>query len=121
VVALQWEGNRTAVFTMTAFTEMTGRRTRIFGTKGQIIGDDENITHYDFLTEETETINANTADTSILGGHGGGDYGLMQHFTKALLTNDPSHILSGPQETLETHLMVFRAEQARKEKKVIDL
>jgi predicted dehydrogenase len=121
VVSLQWEGNRTSVFTMTAFTEMTGRISRIFGTKGQLTGDDENINHYDFLTGKTETINANTTDTSILGGHGGGDYGLMQHFTKALLTKDPSHILSGPQETLETHLMVFRAEQARKENKVIAL
>ena len=30
-------------------------------------------------------------------------------------------ILSGPEETLETHLMVFAAERARHERRVVDV
>jgi hypothetical protein len=50
-----------------------------------------------------------------LGSHAGGDYGLMDAFVSAVAGNDPSLILSGPQESLESHLMVFAAEQARRE------
>jgi hypothetical protein len=54
-------------------------------------------------------------------GHGGGDLGLITHFVGALIKNDPSLILSGPAESLETHMMVFAAEQARREKRVMDV
>jgi predicted dehydrogenase len=121
VVAMQFAGAKTAGFTMTAFTDFTGRKTRIFGTRGQLTGDDSTIVRYDFLSDKYETANVGDLDSSILGGHGGGDYGLMQHFVKAVATNDPSHILSGPEETLETHLMVFAAEKARRENRVITL
>jgi hypothetical protein len=42
----------------------------------------------------------------------------MQRFVTALATDDRSQILSGPDETLETHLMVFAAEAARREGRV---
>ena len=51
--------------------------------------------------------------------HGGGDYGLMKSFVEAVASNDPSKILSGPAETLESHLMVFAAERARHEDRVV--
>ncbi len=57
----------------------------------------------------------------MLDGHGGGDYWLMRHFSQALRDEDQSQILSGPDETLESHLMVFAAEQARKENRVVKL
>ena len=38
----------------------------------------------------------------------------MAAFLAAVGDNDPSRILSGPQETLETHLAVFTAERARR-------
>ncbi|MEE2874853.1 MAG: gfo/Idh/MocA family oxidoreductase, partial [Candidatus Latescibacterota bacterium] len=41
-------------------------------------------------------------------------YGLMQCFIAAVAEGDPTRILSGPDETLESHLMVFAAERARK-------
>ena len=113
VVNMQFEGGATANFTMTAFNAHGHRKTRIFGTLGEIYGDGEKITHYDFLTDETQVIEANTADASILGGHGGGDFGLMQNFVQAVAANDPAKIISGPDETLESHLMVFAAEKAR--------
>ena len=121
VVNLQFAGGRTASFSMMAFTRMRHRETHLFGTRGELTCDGRFIHHYNFMTDSTETIDTETGDGSILGGHGGGDYWLMHHFSQALLDEDQSQILSGPDETLESHLMVFAAEQARKENRVITL
>lgn len=121
VVAMQFAGGRTAVFTMTAFNQAANRKTRIFGTRGELYGDGETIQHFDFLTDQTKVYDTQSSDGSILGGHGGGDYGLMDAFVTAVAGNDPSGILSGPDESLETHQMVFASEQARLEKRVVDL
>jgi len=87
------EGERTASFTMMAFTRMRHRDTRIFGTRGELTGDGRFIDHYDFLTDMTERIDTELTESSILGGHGGGDYGLMDSFVRAVAENDPQHIL----------------------------
>ncbi len=121
MVNLEFEGGRTGVFTMTAFNRAAHRKTRIFGTLGEIYGDGERLEHFDFLSDETTVIDTNTADGGILGGHGGGDYGLMQAFVAAVAANDQSLILSGADELLETHRMVFAAERARLERRVVDL
>jgi predicted dehydrogenase len=121
VVNLQFAGARTASFTMTAFTRMRNRETRLFGTRGELTCDGHFIHHYNFMTDSTETIDTEIDIGSVLGEHGGGDYWLMRHFSQALLDEDQNQILSGPDETLESHLMVFAAEQARKENRVIAL
>lgn len=46
-------------------------------------------------------------------GHGGGDAGLMDAFTGAVATGNRELILSGPRESLASHLAVFAAERAR--------
>jgi predicted dehydrogenase len=114
VVNIEFAGGRTASFTMTAFTQAAHRKTRIFGTLGELYGDGSRLEHFDFLTDRTEMIDTAAPDGSILGGHGGGDYGLMQRFVAAVAEGDPGKILSGPDESLETHLMVFAAERARR-------
>jgi hypothetical protein len=121
VVNLWFENDKSAVFTMTAFNQANHRKTRIFGTRGEIYGDGVSIERFDFLTDQTEVIDTERTDSSILGGHGGGDYGLMDSFATAVAENDPKRILSGPDESLETHLMVFAAEQARRQHRLIDL
>jgi predicted dehydrogenase len=119
VVNMLFEGGKTAVFTMTAFNRANHRKTRIFGTRGEIYGDGQNIEIFDFLTDQTRVIDTEatsaTADgaATVLGGHGGGDYGLMDRFVAAVCENKPSLILSGPDESLESHRMVFASEEAR--------
>lgn len=120
VVNMLFDGGATASFTMTAFTRQRDRETRVFGTRGEIYGDGRYLEIYDFLTDQTERIDTQaTRDGVILSGHGGGDEGLMRHFVAAVATNDPKLILSGPEETLETHLMVFAAEEARHDNRVV--
>jgi predicted dehydrogenase len=127
VVNMLFEKDRTAVFTMTAFNQANHRKTRIFGTRGEIYGDGEKIHIFDFLTDQTRDIDTEatsaTADGegTALGGHGGGDYGLMDRFVAAVASGDQSLILSGPDESLETHRMVFGAEQARLGNCVVNL
>lgn len=127
VVNMLFDQQKTATFTMTAFNRGSHRKTSIFGTRGEIYGDGQNIEIFDFLTDQTRVIDteATSADADgaglALGGHGGGDYGLMDHFVAAVAQNNPALILSGPEESLETHRMVFAAERARCENVVVNL
>jgi predicted dehydrogenase len=121
VVAMEFEGGRTAAFTMTAFTEQRDRQLRIFGTRGEISGDGAVVDLYDFATDRHTRVDTRGGDAGALAGHGGGDYHLMRAFVGALASGDRSRVLSGPQESLETHLMVFAAERARREERVVQL
>ena len=76
---------------------------------------------YDFLSGRHTSVDTSATDGGITAGHGGGDTRLMQAFVRAVATGDRSHVLSGPQETLETHLMVFAAERARREGRVVSI
>ena len=121
VVIMDFDGGSTATFTMTAFAEMAFRKTRIFGTRGEIYGDGVNIQIYDFLTDKKETIDTSTKVHPMLTGHGGGDDGLMYSFLTAVNEQNPDKILSGAQNSLDSHLMVFAAEKSRINNQVITL
>jgi predicted dehydrogenase len=122
VVNMLFATGATASFTMTAFTRQRDRETRVFGTRGELFGDGTSITIYDFLTDGSYTVRSDQAsDGSILSGHGGGDGRLMEQFVAAVASGDPSKIFSGPDESLETHLMVFAAEAARHQGRVVDV
>lgn len=122
VVILGFEGGRTASFTVTAFTEYgLDRKTRIFGTRGCIEGDGATLKVTDFVSGTTEEIATGTADPMQVGAHGGGDVALMDAFVSAVAGGRADLLLSGPDETLESHRMVFAAERARREHRVVDL
>ena len=120
VVNLLYENGATASFTMVGTGESRGRQTTIFGTQGELRGDSEKIVHYDYLSSSTKEIIPKKPDNKI-GSHSGGDYNLMQRFVASVARQDPSSILSGPVESLETHLTVFAAERARHEKRVVQV
>ena len=121
IVNMLFDGGQTASLTMTGFTEAGHRQTRIFGTKGQLVGDGRTIRRFDFLTDRWEVIEPGAADPSILGGHGGGDVGLMEAFVDAVRHGDQHRVLSGPWESLESHLMAFAAERSRTERRVVSM
>jgi len=110
VVNLLYEDDVTAVFTMTAFSMHGGRETRVMGTMGELIAGHKTITHNDFRTGKSVT---HDPAREAAGGHGGGDEGLMKAFLRAARHGDPARILSGPDVSLQTHLTVFAAEEAR--------
>lgn len=121
VVNIEFEGGTTASFTMTAFTPMEDRRTKIFGTRGQITGDGRNLHVFDFLTGRTTATDTWEQDGSGGRGHGGGDMGLMTAFVDALHQGRPELIRSDIAESIATHRTVFAAEASRLENTVVHL
>jgi predicted dehydrogenase len=115
VTTIEFDGGLVATLTMSAFTPMARRMTRIMGTHGYLDGDGGQVTVTDFATGRTERaeVSAETDDESASGGHDGGDYGVMKAFTHAVATGDTSQIRSTPRESLESHLMAFAAEDSR--------
>jgi predicted dehydrogenase len=120
VVNLLYEKGITATFTMVGTSELRFRETLIFGTRGEIRGDGDKLVHYDFLTGRTEEI-ITTQPDDHLSGHGGGDFAIMKHFVAAVAQKNPALILSGPLDSLETHLTVFAAEQSRLEGRTVQV
>ncbi|MER6952042.1 Gfo/Idh/MocA family oxidoreductase [Nonomuraea sp. NPDC000554] len=121
VVNLEYEGGITTSFTMTAFTPLENRHTKFFGTRGQLTGDGRYITIYDFLSERSTTIDTSADGSSAAEGHAGGDSALVESFVTALHEGRPELILSGIQESVESHLVVFAAERSRRTGQTITL
>ncbi|MFK7769163.1 MAG: Gfo/Idh/MocA family protein [Mariniblastus sp.] len=121
VVSMEFEEGITANLTMTAFTSAGPRRTSIFGTLGEIRGNGSTIEINHFLNDETTIIQVEDSNAFELGQHNLGDDALMTAFFEAVATGDKSHLLSGPRQTLESHSIVFAAEQARREGMVVRL
>ncbi|MFI7706797.1 Gfo/Idh/MocA family protein [Nonomuraea sp. NPDC049480] len=123
VVALEFDGGATATFTMTAFSTSRPRVTHIFGTMGEIFCDGSIIRVTDFRTRETRTIDATApaTDDPLLSGHSGGDAGLMNDFITAVATWDDRWIADTAAEAMAAHELVFAAERARRERRVVRL
>jgi predicted dehydrogenase len=120
VVAMEFDGGPTGTFVMTGFNAGGHRRTRLFGSHGELEGDGETVRVHDFLTGTDEVLPVRApGDATAGGGHGGGDWGLMDAFVRAVASGDPSAVLTGPRASLEAHLAVFAAERARREGVVV--
>lgn len=121
-------GPKTAVFHMTAFTEaQCQRRGKISGTHGEIQYDSKEIRVYEF-GKFPEPMKIFTP-TQAGGGHGGGDGGLMNGFSKAVeaVINGDLNVEQAQaqyvgctlKEAFMSHAMVFAAEEARLGKKIV--
>ncbi len=104
-----FEDNITAAFSMEAFTSYEGRRTRVMGSMGDIVGDMTGFTHTDFRTGKV-TEWKQDSDT-----HGGGDWRLVADWVQAIAAQDPSLLSSTIDASIESHVMGFAAEKSRKE------
>jgi predicted dehydrogenase len=119
VVSMSFADGATCSFTMTAFTPMESRRTRLFGTHGYIDGDGRLLRIVDFRTGAEETVD--THDGTALTGHDGGDAGLTEAFVTAVATGDPARVHSDAATSLASHRVVWAAERARLAGTVVDL
>jgi hypothetical protein len=109
---LLFEGGLTASFSMEAFTSYEGRRTRIMGSMGDIVGDMSSFTLTDFLTgKKTEWKQATD-------GHGGGDWRLVTDWLHAISERNPALLTSTIDASIESHVMGFMAEESRLAKDV---
>lgn len=121
ITSIEFDGNITAAFSMEAFTSSGGRHTRIMGTKGEIFGNMQSMTVNDFLTKEKTVWDArDIADLEEYkhAGHGGGDWRLMRDFVRAVSKQDKSLLVSSIAESMESHVMGYKAEESRKSGRV---
>ncbi|BCJ49438.1 streptomycin biosynthesis protein StrI [Actinoplanes sp. NBRC 14428] len=122
VVAMEFPGGATGSFTMSAFTPMEQRRTRLMGTHGYLEGDGRTVRHVDFVTgEDRRHDSAVAGGPSAADGHGGGDEALTGAFLDAVAAGDPALITSGAAQSLATHRVVWAAERAREGGEVVHL
>lgn len=117
VVNMEFENEETVSFTMCAFTESNKRISRFLGVDGEICCDmgKNTIVVRNFKTGNTETIIVNPNS----GGHGGGDYGIMTSVINAVLGNTVDK--TSVQESVQSHMMAFAAEESRLSGRSIDM
>ena len=115
VTSMEFEGGITANFSMLGLCSYAGRRTRIMGTRGDIVGDMETFTHTDFFTGKKirwdKTVRDEEGYTNA--GHGGGDTRLVRDFVAAVSGQDSSAVVSTVAASVDSHVMGFRAEKSR--------
>lgn len=123
VSSILFEDGVTANFSMEAFTSYHGRRTRVMGSMGDIVGDMKKFTYTDFRTGVAKDWDVNSDDDPIYKnhGHGGGDYGLMKDWVQAVAQHDASLLSSTIDASIDSHVMAFAAERSRLGKKMIDI
>nr|WP_274387647.1 Gfo/Idh/MocA family oxidoreductase [Salsipaludibacter albus] len=121
VVTIEFARGATVAFTLTAFTPSEGRRTRVFATHGQVVGDGRHLEVTDFRSGRMRTIDTHThGDETAAGGHGGGDAGMVRAVLTAL-HDGRGEIPSGLAESLVSHRLAFAGDLARRESRVVDL
>jgi predicted dehydrogenase len=113
IASMEFEGGITAAFSMEAFTSYSGRRTRVMGSMGDIVGDMNTFTLTDFRTKKSTVIDNSSGD-----GHGGGDWRLLRNWLQAVGQRKPKLLSSTIEASIESHIMGFKAEKSRKSGKV---
>lgn len=111
-VMMQFGDDITCNFNMEAFTSYWGRRTRVMGSMGDMVGDEEDLHVANFVTGETARWNTKE-NSDITSGHGGGDHGLVHDLIQAVSQENPDLLTSTIDASMESHLMAFRAEESR--------
>ncbi|KAJ2498217.1 hypothetical protein GGI11_008062 [Coemansia sp. RSA 2049] len=122
VVNIEFKDSRYATFSMVAFTkDICTRKTRIFGTRGELVGDDKNaIEVYNFLSRRSVFHDPDPVPAE-LPGHGGGDLGIIKSFVEAIAFNNPGLLPSNSTSSFASHVVVFAAEEARRCGNVVNI
>ena len=126
VCNLEFEGTdgsaaSTASMQVEALTSYGGRKTRIMGTKGDIVGDMQTFTLTDFLTGKKYVWDEDISQLPGYEGHAGGDWGIVKDFVLAVANQDEKYLSSTIDVSVESHVMGFRAEVARLKSKIVNI
>jgi predicted dehydrogenase len=108
-VNMKFGGNVNASFSLIGLTAIRGRHTRIFGTKGNVVGNNREMLVYGFTDKEVTAWSPESAGIRITSGHHGGDHGLMRDWVQAVSRNDSSLLASSLEASMESHFIGFKA------------
>ncbi|GAB7354888.1 hypothetical protein MBLNU459_g5526t1 [Dothideomycetes sp. NU459] len=141
VVVIKWDEDehaapprlgKTAVFHMIANTEKEcERRGIVYGTHGELSYDGKIIRYFDFVTQKAtvvETPKVPTFERKIKS-HGGGDKGLASAFVEAVEAVECRGVAAANaqieyigctlEDVIRAHAVVFAAEEARRDEKIV--
>ena len=106
-VNILFKNGVTAGFSMEAFVSYEGRRTRIMGSMGDIVGNMESFTVTSFKGGQRRVWSLKTD------AHGGGDHRMVADWVQAVGQQNPMLLSSPIEASVESHLMAFAAEKSR--------
>jgi predicted dehydrogenase len=118
VVLMHFAGGLSVSLTMQGSSHVEGRTVRIDGTRATLLANEARgeMEIHDHRTGQAELISRPRG----VGGHGGGDDGLMRAFVGAI-QGDRAGVLTSAREAVASHLMAFAAERARLQDEVVDM
>ena len=118
VVLMRFAGGLSVSLTMQGSSHLEGRTIRIDGTRATLLANEARaeMEIHDHRTGAVERIETPRG----VGGHGGGDEGLMRAFVGAL-QGDRAGVLTSARESVSSHLMAFAAERSRMRAEVVDM
>jgi predicted dehydrogenase len=119
VVLMRFAEGLSVSMTMQGSSHVEGRTIRIDGTRATLLANESRgeIEIHDHRTGETARI----AMPLGVGGHGGGDDGLMRAFVGSIRDGRGAAVLTSAREAVASHLMAFAAEQARVSGEAVDM
>jgi len=120
VVLLEFANGQAASLTMQGASHVEGRTMRLDGTRATLLGNEwrNELVIHDHRSDASQTIHPQVPQGA---GHGGGDAGLMAAFVAALERGAGDQVLTGAEDSLESHLLAFAAEEARLCGEVIEM
>lgn len=123
VATIQFAGGVFGTLVVSALTALNTRTVKLVGSHGEIRGhlEKNQIEVHDFATGEVETIEL----AQRAGAHSGGDAGLIDDFLDRLARARSGQAVPAAAtslaESIESHLLAFAAERARREARVVRL
>jgi len=117
VLIMEFEGGISVSFTMQAHSHDNVRTMRYSGTRATVRGHTgvNEITVDDYRSGTQERIKP----AVIPGGHGGGDWGLLDAFVDSIRGN--KSLETSAEKSLESHLIGYAAEEARVKGSIVDM
>lgn len=123
VTLIHFKNGVNVTFHLSAYTNRMCRTLKIMCEKGEIRGHDaeNSIEIIPFASNEADPVRKEIIRTRIpVGGHGGGDVGLVKNFFE-ILRNRNSNSISSVERSIESHIMACAAEKSRLTGQIIDI
>lgn len=121
VVNMVFEGDVTVSLIMHGHSHTEHRTTRIEGSRATLTADFGTGGSWIEVNEHLSDERHHYSTGSVSSGHGGGDAGLMDAFIRTLNSGEEDPGLSTAQQSIESHLMAFAADEARLQGTVIEM
>ncbi len=119
VVNIEYDGGVTASFSLSGFSLIWERTCNLHGTKGEIRSDDFSG-RFELRTYMPARVEKKRIPYHGIY-HGGGDEVLLERFVEAVRNPARDTVLTRVENVLESHLLGFAAEEARRSNSVVDM